>query len=141
MDTPKKNIPTDIITTDEAITISGKSRAYFYASKQHDPNFPKTKDIKQTGKNNKYYSRLEIQEYFKEQQTKNQIQSIDESNLPSMITADIAISISGKSETHFYTAKKFDPTFPQGRCIQYNGKSRVVYSTVEICQYFQKVEA
>lgn len=60
--------------------------------------------------------------------------------LPSMIPTDVAITLSGRSKVLFYYAKKFDPTFPQGVLMQHNGRSRVMYSTSEICQYF-KVEA
>ncbi|HGJ5864827.1 hypothetical protein [Arsenophonus nasoniae] len=61
--------------------------------------------------------------------------------LPSMITTDVAITLSGKSKALFYYAKRFDHSFPQGVLMQHNGRSRVMYPTAEICQYFQKVGA
>lgn len=60
--------------------------------------------------------------------------------LPSMLTTDEAITLSGKSKVLFYYAKRVDPNFPQGVLMQHNGRSRVMYSTAEICKYF-KVEA
>lgn len=58
-----------------------------------------------------------------------------------MIPTDVAIRLSGRSNALFYYAKKFDPTFPQGVLMQHNGRSRVMYSSSKIRQYFQKVEA
>lgn len=62
--------------------------------------------------------------------------SLIETNLPAMIPANLAVSLSGKSRSTFYLAQQRDPSFPQAMPMKYNGKRRLCYPTAEIKKYF-----
>ncbi|MEI9716895.1 hypothetical protein MNY64_18265 (plasmid) [Moellerella wisconsensis] len=54
----------DMIPSDMAITLSGKSRSTFYNAQQYDPSFPQAMPMKYNGKRRLCYPTAEIKKYF-----------------------------------------------------------------------------